>query len=134
MPQETRNLVGPMGVKYGLAEPDRRECVQRMCGGMDSYGPTNHLQPEFDWIGECLQELHDAFNMAGPMANRRARLAQMGKLPLRDIVGNEQNPVWESLCKHIAVSIRLARQLQQQQAALLGKRGSLIAADRNRGT
>lgn len=121
MPQETRNGVGKWGVIFGLSEKDREQCIQRLCKGMDPahYGPTNHLQPEYDWVDECLQELWDAFNQAAPIGNRRSREAQMARLPLRDIVGNEANPVWTALCEHIACAIRLARQLQQQQAAPL---------------
>lgn len=121
MPQETRNGVGRFGIRFGLSLLDREQCAQRLSKGMDpaNYGPTNHLRPDYDWVDECLQELWDAFNQAAPIANRRARRAQMGKLPVRDIVGNEQNPIWESLCEHIATSIRLCRQLQQQQQAPL---------------
>lgn len=115
MPQDTRNLVAPLSRRYGLPEQDIEQCARRLCRGLETYGPTNHLRPGFDAVTELLEELQDSFNMAGPIMRRRFMLARLGKLPARDLVGADDNPVRTALLEHIASAIRLARELQQQQ-------------------
>jgi hypothetical protein len=118
MPQETRNLVAPLGRRFGLTLGDIEECAQRLCRGMepDKYGPLNHLQPEYDVIGEALPELYDAFNQLAPMGVRRAKAAAHGKLPMRDLVFGDSD-LWVDACQHIAFVIRLLHQLRQEQVA-----------------
>lgn len=116
MPQGTRNLIGRMGVRFGLAEADRAICAQRLNEGLDpaNYGPTNHLQPDFDVIEEALAELYDAFNMIACMGPRRAELALHGKLPPRDLVFGDSDR-WIDACQHIACGIRCLQQLRHEQ-------------------
>ena len=118
MPQDTRNLVGHMGVRFGLTEGDRAECAQRLGRGMapDKYGPMNHLQPDFDVIGETLEELHDAFNMLACIGPRRAKEAAHGRLPERDLVFGDSDR-WIDACQHIVFGIRILHQLRQEQQA-----------------
>ena len=116
MPQETRNLIGKTGIRFGLTLGDREECAQRLCRGLETYGATNHLRPEFDVIQEALEELYDAFNQVAVIGPRRAREAAHGRLPERDLVFGDSER-WIAACQHIAFGIRILHQLRQEQTA-----------------